>query len=92
VINSLTHSGKDIFIISLPVLLLLEEERVKRRREGQSSNILMAQNYAHTSHAPAFKGKPKKFMNLDFYNLKIWGCKAHVLIPKPLRDKLASKT
>jgi transposase InsO family protein len=31
-------------------------------------------------------------LNLDFYNLKIWGCKAYVLIPKPLRDKLASKT
>jgi hypothetical protein len=61
VINSLNHSGKDIFIISLPVLLVLEEERVKKRREGQSSNLLMAQNYAHTSHALAFKGEPKKF-------------------------------
>jgi hypothetical protein len=27
-----------------------------------------------------------------FHNLKVWGCKAHVLIPKPLRDKLANKT
>ena len=25
-------------------------------------------------------------------NLKVWGCIAHVLIPKPLRDKLDSKT
>jgi hypothetical protein len=27
-----------------------------------------------------------------FHNLKVWGCKAHVLVSKPLRDKLASKT
>ena len=25
-------------------------------------------------------------------HFKVWGCKAHVLIPKPLRDKLQSKT
>jgi hypothetical protein len=25
-------------------------------------------------------------------NLKVWGCKAHVLIPKPLRNKLTNKT
>ncbi|KAM2213096.1 hypothetical protein ACFX1S_023316 [Malus domestica] len=25
-------------------------------------------------------------------NLKVWGCKAHVLIPKPLRNKLQAKT
>jgi hypothetical protein len=25
-------------------------------------------------------------------NLKVWGCKAHVLIPKPLRNKLTDKT
>lgn len=25
-------------------------------------------------------------------NLRVWGCKVHVLIPKPLRDKLGSKT
>ena len=25
-------------------------------------------------------------------NLKVWGCRAHVLIPKPLRDKLKDKT
>jgi hypothetical protein len=24
----------------------------------------------------------------DMTNLKVWGCKAHVLIPKPLRNKL----
>jgi hypothetical protein len=27
-----------------------------------------------------------------FDHFKVWGCKAHVLIPKPLRDKLQSKT
>ena len=31
-------------------------------------------------------------LKLDLYNLKVWGCKAHVLIPKFLRDKLGSKT
>ena len=29
---------------------------------------------------------------LDMTNLKVWGCKAHVLIPKPLRNKLTDKT
>ena len=28
----------------------------------------------------------------DLSNLRVWGCKAHVLIPKPLRDKLKRKT
>jgi hypothetical protein len=56
VITSLTHSRKDISIIFLPILLVLEEERMKRRRrEGPSSNLIMAQNYAQTSHAPVFK-------------------------------------
>jgi hypothetical protein len=27
----------------------------------------------------------------DMTNLKVWGCKAHVLIPKPLRNKLTDK-
>jgi hypothetical protein len=53
---------KDISIISLPVLLVLEEKMMKRkRREEQSSNLMMTQNYAQNPHAPAFKGKPKKF-------------------------------
>uniref|UniRef100_A0A2N9GRF0 CCHC-type domain-containing protein n=1 Tax=Fagus sylvatica TaxID=28930 RepID=A0A2N9GRF0_FAGSY len=28
----------------------------------------------------------------DMTNLKVWGCKAHVFIPKPLRNKLTNKT
>ena len=28
----------------------------------------------------------------DMTNLKVWGCKAHVFIPKPLRNKLTDKT
>jgi hypothetical protein len=28
----------------------------------------------------------------DMTNLKVWGCKAHVLIPKPLQNKLTDKT
>ena len=29
---------------------------------------------------------------LDLSNLRVWRCKAHVLIPKPLRNKLKRKT
>ena len=28
----------------------------------------------------------------DMTNLKVWGCKVQVLIPKPLRNKLTDKT
>jgi hypothetical protein len=28
----------------------------------------------------------------NIQHLKVWGCRAHVLIPKPRRDKLRSKT
>uniref|UniRef100_A0A2N9GSY4 CCHC-type domain-containing protein n=1 Tax=Fagus sylvatica TaxID=28930 RepID=A0A2N9GSY4_FAGSY len=28
----------------------------------------------------------------DMTNLKVWGCKTHVLIPKPLQNKLTNKT
>jgi hypothetical protein len=43
VVTSLTLSEKEVSMVSLPVLLALEEERMKRRRrEGTSSNIMMA--------------------------------------------------
>jgi predicted nucleotide-binding protein (sugar kinase/HSP70/actin superfamily) len=41
VIALLTHSKKGISIIFLPVLLVLEEERMKKRREGQSNNFMI---------------------------------------------------
>jgi hypothetical protein len=28
----------------------------------------------------------------NIQHLKVWGCRVHVLIPKPLRDNLISKT
>ena len=43
VITYLTHSGREISMVTLLVLLVLEEERMKRRcKEGLSSNLLMA--------------------------------------------------
>ena len=43
VVTSLTLSEKEVSMVSLPVLLILEEERIKRRRrEGTSSNMMMA--------------------------------------------------
>jgi hypothetical protein len=57
VVTSLTLSIKDIFMTSLPVLLVLEEERMKRRqKERRATNLLMAQTTSQTSHAPTFKG------------------------------------
>ena len=31
-------------------------------------------------------------LKLDLTKLKVWGCKSHVLIPRPLRNKLKDKT
>ena len=42
---------------------MLEEEMMKRMREVQSNNLIMAQNNAQTSHALIFKGKFTKFKN-----------------------------
>jgi hypothetical protein len=62
VVTSWTLSGKDISMTSLPVLLVLVEERMKRRqKEGRATNLLMAQTTSQTSHAPTFKGHLKKF-------------------------------
>jgi hypothetical protein len=57
VVTSLTLSVKDISMTSLPVLLVLEEERMKwRPKEGRATNLLMAQTTSQTSHAPTFRG------------------------------------
>ena len=62
VVTSLTLSRKEVSMVSLPVLLVLEEKRMKRRRhEGTSSNIMMAHTIPQTVQVSTFKGKPKKF-------------------------------
>ena len=44
IVTTLTHSGKEVTMISLPVLLVLEEERMKRRKsKNQNHNLLMTQ-------------------------------------------------
>ena len=58
IITSLTHSGNEVTMISLPVLLVLEGERMKRRnKDSESSNLLMAQDKRSTQN----KMKPKQF-------------------------------
>jgi hypothetical protein len=39
------------------MLLAIEEKRMKRRRDGTTNNLMMAQ----ILHALTFKAKPKKF-------------------------------
>uniref|UniRef100_A0A2N9EKJ9 CCHC-type domain-containing protein n=1 Tax=Fagus sylvatica TaxID=28930 RepID=A0A2N9EKJ9_FAGSY len=56
VVTSLTHSGKELAMTTLPVLLMLEEDRMKKRkRDNASSSLMMAQS----SHAKQFKPKNK---------------------------------
>ena len=64
VITSQIHSGREISMVTLPIFLVLEEERMKRRRkEGLSSNLLMAQSSPqpqNNTHTP-FNKKKKTF-------------------------------
>jgi hypothetical protein len=62
VVTSLTHSGKEISMTFLLVLLVLEEKRMKRNRiEWAAANLLLAHTITKKSHAPIFHGKKKKF-------------------------------
>ncbi|XP_028119398.1 uncharacterized protein LOC114316901 [Camellia sinensis] len=65
VVTPLTHSEREISMVTLPVLLVLEEERMKRRRkEGLSSNLLMAQSSSQPQnnfHTPFNKKKTTSF-------------------------------
>jgi hypothetical protein len=62
VVTSLTHSGKEISMTSLPVLLVLEEERMKRRRiERAATNLLLAQTKTQKLNVSKFRGNKKKF-------------------------------
>jgi methylmalonyl-CoA mutase N-terminal domain/subunit len=61
-VTSLTHSGKEICMTSVPMLLVLEEVRMKRRRiKGAATNLLLARAITQKSHTPTFHGKLKKF-------------------------------
>ena len=61
-VTSLTHSGKEISMISLLVLLVLKEERMKRKRiKGAATNLLLAHTITKKLHASTFHGKKKKF-------------------------------
>jgi hypothetical protein len=62
VVTLLMLSGKEISMTILPVLLVLEEEQMKRRRiEGLVTNLLLTRATTQNSHALTFNGKPKKF-------------------------------
>ncbi|KAM1189908.1 hypothetical protein ACFX2J_025523 [Malus domestica] len=49
-------------------------------------------NKVHTKAKPLTPYELWHGRKPDLSNLKVWGCKAHVLIPKPLRNKLQAKT
>jgi hypothetical protein len=63
VVTSLTHSGKVISMASLSMLLVLDEERMKRIRriEGVATNLLLAHATKLNSHAPTIHEKLKKY-------------------------------
>ena len=60
--TSLTHSGKELTMTTLPVLLTLEEDMMKRRkRDSASSSLMMAQSSHTTQFKPKSKFKHKRF-------------------------------
>uniref|UniRef100_A0A2N9F2S2 CCHC-type domain-containing protein n=1 Tax=Fagus sylvatica TaxID=28930 RepID=A0A2N9F2S2_FAGSY len=62
VVTSLTHSGKELAITTLPVLLILEEDRMKRKkRDNASSGLMMAQSSHANQFKPNNKFKHKRF-------------------------------
>ena len=62
VVTSLTHLGKELAMTTLPVLLMLEEDRMKRRkRDNASSSLIMAQFSHTTPFKPKYKFKDKRF-------------------------------
>ena len=61
IVTTLTHSGKEVTMISLPVLLVLEEERMKRRKsKNQNHNLLMTQT------VPKSKPPKRQWKNTSF--------------------------
>ena len=77
VVTSLTLSGKEVSMVSLLVLLVLEEERMKRgRHEGTSSNMMMAHTipklfkFLHLKASPKSSNKNGKVNPMVRVNLK----------------------
>lgn len=63
IVSSLTHSGKEIIMTSLPVLLALEEGRVKRRNiENGSSKRMMSQDTFFTEQDETKTAQEKKMV------------------------------
>ena len=61
IVTTLTHSGKEVTMISLPVLLVLEEERMKRRKsKNKNHNLLMTQTI------PKSKPRKRQWKNTSF--------------------------
>ena len=62
IIISLTHSGKELAMTILPVLLMLEKDRMKKRkRDNASSSLMMTQSSHATQFKPKYKFKHKRF-------------------------------
>ena len=60
VVTSLTHSGKELAMTTLHVLLMLEEDRMKRKkRDNASSSLIIAQSSHATPFKPKYKFKDK---------------------------------
>uniref|UniRef100_A0A2N9F1D3 CCHC-type domain-containing protein n=1 Tax=Fagus sylvatica TaxID=28930 RepID=A0A2N9F1D3_FAGSY len=62
VVTSLTHLGNKLAMTTLPILLMLEEDRMKRRkRDNASSRLMMAQSSHATQFKLKYKFKHKRF-------------------------------
>ena len=62
VVTSLTHSDKELTMTTLPELLILKEDRMKRRkRDNASSKLMMAQSSHANQFKPKYKFKHKRF-------------------------------
>uniref|UniRef100_A0A2N9HAA9 CCHC-type domain-containing protein n=1 Tax=Fagus sylvatica TaxID=28930 RepID=A0A2N9HAA9_FAGSY len=62
VVTSLTHSSKELAMTTLPVLLMLKEDRMKRRKRDNASSSLMMAQYSHANQfKPKYRFKHKRF-------------------------------
>jgi hypothetical protein len=62
VVTSLTLSGKDLAMTTPHVLLMLEKDRMKRRKRDNASSSLMMTQFSHATQVkPKYKFKHKQF-------------------------------